>query len=54
MDLIERVESYKVMFKECKALEPVSTALAKGYKSGYTSPEIRDNQRARYRAGGGI
>lgn len=34
MDLIERVESYKVMFKECKALEPVSMALAKGYKSG--------------------
>lgn len=33
MDLIERVESYKVLFKECKALEPVSTALAKGYKS---------------------
>lgn len=33
MDLIERVESYKVMFKECKALEPVSMALAKGYKS---------------------
>ena len=33
MDLIERVESYKVLFKECKALEPVSMALAKGYKS---------------------
>lgn len=30
---IERVESYKVLFKECKALEPVSMALAKGYKS---------------------
>ena len=29
MDLIERVESYKVLFKECKALEPVSMALAK-------------------------
>lgn len=33
MDLIERVESYKVLFKECKALEPVSMALANGYKS---------------------
>ena len=33
MDLIERVESYKVLFKECKALEPVSMALSKGYKS---------------------
>ena len=33
MDLIERVESYKALFKECKALEPVSMALAKGYKS---------------------
>lgn len=33
MDLIERVESYKVLFKECKVLEPVSMALAKGYKS---------------------
>lgn len=33
VDLIERVESYKVLFKECKALEPVSMALAKGYKS---------------------
>lgn len=26
-------ELHKVMFKECKALEPVSMALAKGYKS---------------------
>lgn len=34
MDLVERVESYKEIFKECKALEPVSMALAKGYKSG--------------------
>ena len=33
VDLIERVESYKVLFKECKAMEPVSMALAKGYKS---------------------
>ena len=33
MDLIERVESYKEIFKECKALKPVSMALAKGYKS---------------------
>ena len=33
MDLIERVESYKVLFKGCKALEPVSMALANGYKS---------------------
>ena len=40
MDLIERVESYKVLFKECKALEPVSTALAKGYKSA--TPELAE------------
>lgn len=40
MDIIERVESYKVLFKECKALEPVSTALAKGYKSA-TPLQIR-------------
>lgn len=32
MDLIERVESYKVLFKECKALEPVSMLWQKGYK----------------------
>lgn len=53
MDLIERVESYKVLFKDCKALEPVSMALAKGYKSA-TPLQRLEIIRARYRAGGGI
>ena len=41
MDLIERVESYKVLFKECKALEPVSMALAKGYNPLHLSRDWR-------------
>ena len=33
MKIRARVEMYKGIFKECKALEPVSMALSKGYKS---------------------
>ena len=32
MTVEERVELYKTIFKDCKALEPVSMVLAKGYK----------------------
>ena len=30
MDLIERVESYKVLFKECKALELIDACVIDG------------------------
>lgn len=32
MTIEERVELYKSLYKECKALEPVANTLAKGYK----------------------
>ena len=32
MTIEERVELYKSLYKECKALEPVANILAKGYK----------------------
>ena len=34
MTVEERVKLYKDLFKECKALEPVSMVYAKGYKQG--------------------
>ena len=32
MTIEERIELYKSLYKECKALEPVANTLAKGYK----------------------
>lgn len=38
MTIEERVELYKSLYKECKALEPVANTLAKGYKQALVLP----------------